>query len=614
MPMNELTPVEDSRTNSLDFEVTQTTNPSTLLSNLLGDTTGLSNFGIRLVGDGRAFGTFKDDPFHLTSGIALSTGKVENLIGENTKDGFLENGEDLSFDFGENGQLGDSISLVIEFDVDDTKDTLYFQYVFGSEEFIEFAGRDFNDNFSLKLNGFNLARLSDGAVVNIDNLAANPLGYHPDYIDNPVGDSADNNLTRLDGFTKPLTFSGPLLKNARNTLTIDIQDARDGIYDSVVLLKGETFGTVEPDPIIILEPEPNPNPNPTPETPTPEPNPAPETPIVPRLEVEPSGLLRLLNIPGQQLQINLERQNAISVNEVIVAATDPNGAINGILPDQPGYEAEFFKQAQVIFSTLTTPKLSQPKSTRTLELTDQQFLQFAVIQDGSLDEVLRGSSANTLFTTASGTQSVDSTVKLNQIDSDSVQMTLQGPNFSTVLNIDVGKIDPPLGIEQQGLDTESELIDFRDQTTPIDATFKVYRNAKYNSTIGLYAIEDEQGSVRDEFGNLLQPGDEGYTQAALRNRVDADMTGQNGQTLTYNTQLTEGNLFSVFIVANGSVEQLLDSEAANDPNIYFNHIGANTDGVDHMRLLGDNTFGFEDLAGGGDRDFNDIIVKAKFSV
>jgi hypothetical protein len=26
--------------------------------------------------------------------------------------------------------------------------------------------------------------------------------------------------------------------------------------------------------------------------------------------------------------------------------------------------------------------------------------------------------------------------------------------------------------------------------------------------------------------------------------------------------------------------------------------------------LGSNTFGFEDLAGGGDRDFNDIIVKA----
>ena len=43
-------------------------------------------------------------------------------------------------------------------------------------------------------------------------------------------------------------------------------------------------------------------------------------------------------------------------------------------------------------------------------------------------------------------------------------------------------------------------------------------------------------------------------------------------------------------------------------DVFFSHAGAN-DNNDHARFLGDNTFGFEDLAGLGDRDYNDIVVK-----
>ncbi|MBD2424979.1 DUF4114 domain-containing protein [Phormidium sp. FACHB-1136] len=45
------------------------------------------------------------------------------------------------------------------------------------------------------------------------------------------------------------------------------------------------------------------------------------------------------------------------------------------------------------------------------------------------------------------------------------------------------------------------------------------------------------------------------------------------------------------------------------PTVFFNYIAANGDRQDHGRLLGDNVFGFEDIFGGGDRDFNDVIVK-----
>lgn len=42
-------------------------------------------------------------------------------------------------------------------------------------------------------------------------------------------------------------------------------------------------------------------------------------------------------------------------------------------------------------------------------------------------------------------------------------------------------------------------------------------------------------------------------------------------------------------------------------------MGVNSDKVDHTRLLGNNVFGFEDKVGGGDKDFNDTIIKIDFS-
>jgi len=234
------------------FTITQDNNRNQLLNSLLGDTSGLSNFSMRLIGDSRAFGTFTDDPFALKSGIVLSTGRVIDIAGTNTEDGgFFPSSQDLSTDFAPfNSPLGDSITMQIDFDADDTKDTLYFQYVFGSEELVEYAGQ-FNDSFSLRLNGFNRAELRNGDAVTINNLAKTPFGpYSSDFVYNPVGTEPASDQTKLDGYTKPFTFEGPLIKNARNSLVINVQDSRDGRFDSAVFLKAGTFGTSRPPDII----------------------------------------------------------------------------------------------------------------------------------------------------------------------------------------------------------------------------------------------------------------------------------------------------------------------------------------------------------------------------
>ncbi|NER99462.1 MAG: hypothetical protein F6J86_37540 [Symploca sp. SIO1B1] len=241
------------------FTITQNNNSSDLFNNFLqGDTTGLSDFNVKLIGDSRAFGVFQDDPFRLESGIVLSTGRVTDINDQNTIDGgFVPSTNDLSNDFGHPGSEDDSISLQIDFLADDTVDNLYFQYVFGAEEFVEYGGQ-FNDSFSLDLlNSFcdepgfcNLATLSDGSEVTINNLVPSPFGpYHPDFVYNPSGTGSASAQAKLDGYTKPLTFIGQLEKNARNTLIINVQDSRDGIFDSAVFIKARTLGTVPPPPI-----------------------------------------------------------------------------------------------------------------------------------------------------------------------------------------------------------------------------------------------------------------------------------------------------------------------------------------------------------------------------
>ena len=45
---------------------------------------------------------------------------------------------------------------------------------------------------------------------------------------------------------------------------------------------------------------------------------------------------------------------------------------------------------------------------------------------------------------------------------------------------------------------------------------------------------------------------------------------------------------------------------------YFNYLGANPDKFDHFKLTGENTFAVEDQFGGGDKDFNDLIVNMNF--
>ncbi|MEM9542618.1 MAG: DUF4347 domain-containing protein [Cyanobacteria bacterium P01_E01_bin.42] len=165
----------------------------------------------------------------------------------------------------------------------------------------------------------------------------------------------------------------------------------------------------------------------------------------------------------------------------------------------------------------------------------------------------------------------------------------------------------PLGvgsIQDQG----TEFLDLREISGVVTGTFSVYREANFNNSVGFFLASDENGMV-----NGLTPGDNGYAEAAIENRLtDIELFVRNQSVNEFSATFAAGSILIPFIITNGTAEQFLANNAANSLNsnilAYFPFIGANPDQADHIRLLANNTFGFEDLRGGGDQDFNDTIV------
>ncbi len=236
-------PGEDNAPTGIGFQIASNLSDAAILNKLLGVTTGLSNINLTVTGNREAFGTFDNAPFDIGAGVVLSTGKVTQLVGAN-------NGGNVSTNFGLTDPAGgqDPITLKVDFNTDSTASQVFFQYVFGSEEFTDYSGSSFNDLFTLTLNGVNLAKLSDGKTTSINNLtpSQNPTSWSPDYINNPSGTGPLSSQIVLDGYTKTLIFAGSLIPNARNTLEIKIKDIGDGILDSAVFVKGGSLGVIDP--------------------------------------------------------------------------------------------------------------------------------------------------------------------------------------------------------------------------------------------------------------------------------------------------------------------------------------------------------------------------------
>ncbi|MDK2410174.1 cadherin-like domain-containing protein [Aphanizomenon sp. 202] len=331
-------------------------------------------------------------------------------------------------------------------------------------------------------------------------------------------------------------------------------------------------------------------------------------------------IFKISNSGGKsKIKVTLTERSSNLVNELgVFTVDDAQGNIHGIAPGTAGYAQAALDRSKVIFSAITNlPNgFNTDNLTHLLEFNSGDNLRFLLVKNGTIDSVHNGITPTTdiLFSDLSSQKITDLGVGGFSL------AWKDGSNNNTdfkdlVVNIKSTNDLLPLGTNLQG-QQQGEVLDLRGITQDVKANFTVNREAAFNNLVGFYQVADENGGIDiDGNGTVdFRPGDSGYAQAAVKVRVAGIDLGVNNQgTATFTDKtLKGGSIFAPFILTNGrTVDQVLNGQV---DQAYFAYLGANADKVDHIRLLGNNVFGFEDLVGGGDKDYNDIIVKVNLGV
>ncbi|NEP10260.1 MAG: DUF4114 domain-containing protein [Symploca sp. SIO2C1] len=138
------------------------------------------------------------------------------------------------------------------------------------------------------------------------------------------------------------------------------------------------------------------------------------------------------------------------------------------------------------------------------------------------------------------------------------------------------------------------------------------RSAAYNNEMGLYLVDDPSGRI----GNLL-PGDPGYAAAALsseRRQVIFESGERAGA--TESLELPAQSYFGWYLIQNATTHHFLSQNPENQigggPLAFFSFSGGNPDDFEHIQVRSERELAWEDLTGGGDRDFNDLVFSYEF--
>jgi hypothetical protein len=218
--------------------------------------TGVTIQNVTYTGSNQASGIFTNGTTTVgfNDGIILSSGKAADVVGPNTSAGtttILGVSGDAQLTTLAGFNTYDA--SILTFDIIPNASTVYFQYVFGSEEYPEYVGTSFNDVFAFWVNGVNCAVVGtppQPVTINTINEGMNASLFRVNYsTPGPID-------LEPDGLTTVLTCVAAVTPNVVNTVKLAIADAGDDVLDSWVFIKAGSFTT---------EPE-NPPPPPPPPT------------------------------------------------------------------------------------------------------------------------------------------------------------------------------------------------------------------------------------------------------------------------------------------------------------------------------------------------------------
>ncbi|CAN5428720.1 hypothetical protein BH10BAC1_BH10BAC1_04000 [soil metagenome] len=236
--------------------------PAQLVDTLLG--TGVTVSGITYTGNVNARGTFNGALSNIgfSSGVLLTCGNLVNAIGpNNTSSASVGNGlpgdPDLNIIMSPTASFD---ATILEFDFVPTSDTVKFNYVFASEEYMEYVSTTpggINDGFGFFISGPGISGPFSGGAENIAlvpgtslpvtmfnlNLFTNSAYYFDNGDGFGTGTAPDGATVQYDGFTVPLTAVAAVQCGQTYHIKLAIGDGGDDILDSGVFLEAGSFSS-----------------------------------------------------------------------------------------------------------------------------------------------------------------------------------------------------------------------------------------------------------------------------------------------------------------------------------------------------------------------------------
>lgn len=234
-----------------ELAVTTGVTATTLANTIFGD--GITVNSATVTGASTAYGTFSGADATLGSispadtGIILSTGNATDFTNSSgTTDTNTAAGTSTDHSLAGDTDL-DSLSgqttydaVVLETNITPTGEFITMQFVFSSEEYLEYVNSGVNDAFGVWVNGtyvpFTPAASNLVSIDTINNTTSSNL-----YTDNPA--ASDTYNTEMDGLTHVLSIKAPVNPGVPNVMKIAIADGGDGSYDSNVLIAADSVQT-----------------------------------------------------------------------------------------------------------------------------------------------------------------------------------------------------------------------------------------------------------------------------------------------------------------------------------------------------------------------------------
>lgn len=226
------------------------TDPIILVSNvLIGKGQNIKVSNINYTGYSRASGFFENGNatrLKMEAGIILSSGVAIGAKGPNNDKG------KTSVDVGSNmpgsalldkfatGKTFDAV--ILQFDFIPQTEQIVFNYIFASEEYLEYVDLNYSDIFGFFISGPGISGEQNVALVPntslpvcIDNI--NHLRNTQYFVNNPPGEKT----LQADGFTKSLTASLNLIPCQTYTIKLAVADVSDRLLDTYVFIESGSF-------------------------------------------------------------------------------------------------------------------------------------------------------------------------------------------------------------------------------------------------------------------------------------------------------------------------------------------------------------------------------------